>query len=91
MFILKSAKEATNPLYAYAMSTRFRLVHSTNPLIAYAIRTREVNISTKTTEAERAKFFASSSQKPDSVEDVRIKLLPKYYDYIDLFSRRAVE
>lgn len=53
---------------------------------------RKLNTSVKTTEAERAKFFASGGSKPkESKEKIIEKLLVAYYDFVDLFSRRAIE
>lgn len=50
-----------------------------------------VNISLKTTESERAKFFVSGKKAEDSIDTIIDKLPEAYYDYVDLFSRRAAE
>lgn len=50
------------------------------------------NISAKTTEADRAKFYASTNKNKagNSLRgEVFDKLPSNYYDYIDLFNREA--
>lgn len=55
----------------------------------YTIKTR-VNVSAKTTEANRNKYYVSASKdKNPSTKEVIDKLLPNYYDYVDLFDRKA--
>lgn len=50
-----------------------------------------VNISLKTIESKRAKFFASSKKAKDLVDIIIDKLPKAYYDYIDLFLRRIAK
>lgn len=53
--------------------------------------TGRVNVCLKTIEVERTKFFASSKKAKDLVDAIIDKLPPKYYNYVDLFLRRAAE
>lgn len=48
-------------------------------------------MSAKTTKAERGKFFTLGSKKEDSREAIIEKLPSAYYDFVDLFLRRATK
>lgn len=88
MFVLNKAKQqlANDGLSVYAITARFALVQSRNVAIAYVMRI--VNVSVKTTEADRNKFYIAT-RNDESPKQIIDKLPLDYYDYVDLFNRQA--
>lgn len=54
------------------------------------MRTVSINVSAKTTESDRDKYYASAGKaKDESPSEIMDKLPADYYDYVDLFNRKA--